>query len=86
MEPAERRCSLHSDPGADELDAWACPDDCKEFLAELERRIDDVQVHGNFTRMSVVDGVWYRQTFRNHKSIEQPRPDPLFNDRDEGDD
>ena len=78
MSEAERRCPVHSQPGADELDAWSCPDDCRDFLAELERRIDDVQIHGNFTRMSKVDGVWQRQTFRNHQPIHDPIPDRLF--------
>jgi hypothetical protein len=69
-----RHCPVHAEPGADVGHAWPCPDDCLDFLDELERRVQDVTVHGNFVRMSVVDGVLYRQHFRDHKPTGEPTP------------
>lgn len=75
MTPAEDRCPVHSKPGADVLNAWPCPDDCQEFLAELERQLDDVRIHGNFVRMHTDDdGVRWRQSFRNHQPVGEPEP------------
>jgi hypothetical protein len=68
-----RRCSVHAEPDADLLGAWSCPDDCPEFLAELERRIEDVKVHGDFTRVFARRGVLWRQKFRDHKPVGRPR-------------
>jgi hypothetical protein len=65
----DRRCSVHAEPEGDALDAWPCPDDCLEFLDELERQIEDVKINGNFTRVWQKDGLWYRQTFRNHQPV-----------------
>lgn len=56
------------------LDAWNCPDECPDFLAELERRINDIKIQGNFTRMQVTDGVMYRQRYQNHQPIGEPEP------------
>jgi hypothetical protein len=68
-----RHCPVHAEPGADVGHAWPCPDDCPGFLAELERRIEDVQVHGNFTRTwRDEDGVFYKQEFRNHEPVGEP--------------
>lgn len=68
------RCPTHAQPDGDVLDAWPCPDDCLDFLAELERRIEDVKVSGNFTRMWRDDnGVFYRQKFRGHEPVEVPQ-------------
>lgn len=75
MTEPERRCPVHSEPGADEAHAWPCPDDCQDFLAELERRIDDVKVNGNFTRVRTGDdGVIMAQKFRNHQPVGEPYP------------
>lgn len=65
---------MHAEPDSDRLHAWACPDDCQDFLDELERRIEDVKVHGNFTRVLVKNGLMFLQKFRNHKAIERPQP------------
>jgi hypothetical protein len=72
MTEPERRCPVHSEPGADEAHAWPCPDDCLDFLAELERRIEDVRVNGNFIRTWVENGVYWKQTFRNHEPVGEP--------------
>jgi hypothetical protein len=82
MTEAERRCPTHSQPGADILDAWACPPDCLEFLDELERRLEDVKIHGNFTRLHTDDdGVRWKQVYRNHQPVGEPEP-WLKKDRD----
>lgn len=69
-----KRCPAHAQPDADLLHAWPCPDECEHFLAELERRIEDVQIHGNFTRLSTDEnGTQWWQTFRNHQPIDEPK-------------
>lgn len=71
--PAAQHCPVHAEPGADVLHAWPCPDDCRHFSAELERRVEDVHVHGNYTRTWTDDnGFRYRQRFRNHQPVEEP--------------
>jgi len=67
-----RRCPEHAEPQGDALDAWPCPDDCPDFLAELERRIDDIKLNGNFIRVTTIDGVQSRQEFRNHHPVGEP--------------
>jgi hypothetical protein len=49
------------------------PEDDPQFLAELERRIEDIKLHGDFVRTQVIDGVIYKQTYRNH----QPHGEPV---------
>lgn len=68
-----RRCPDHSTPGTDEFNAWPCPDTCPHFQAEIERRIDDIQIAGNYIRTWTDDnGTFWKQTFRNHKPIDEP--------------
>lgn len=69
-----RRCPVHAEPDAEVLWAWPCPDDCEHFHAELELRIEDMKVYGNFTRIMVKNGVMFMQKFRNHKAVERPQP------------
>lgn len=66
------RCPIHDAPDAGPCDRWNCPEDCLEWLDEMERRIKDMEIHGNYVRTSVVDGVFSRQTFRNHQPIDEP--------------
>lgn len=67
------RCPVHSTPGASVLDAWACPCGCEHFTAEIDRRIDDIVVHGNFSRIARgEDGLMYRQQFANHEPVGEP--------------
>lgn len=68
------RCPVHAEPTGTELNAWPCPDECPEFHAELERRIEDVTVHGNYTRITTINGMSMRQTFRNHHPVGDPTP------------
>ncbi len=69
------RCPDHAQPDADALNAWPCPDTCQHFVDELERRIHDVKVNGNFTRMwTDDDGQRWKQKFRNHTEVEEPQP------------
>lgn len=64
-------CPAHGQPGG--FREWACPDDCEHFRAELERRIDDVKVNGNFTRTYTDDsGQRWKQRFRNHRPVDAP--------------
>lgn len=75
MTTAARVCPVHAQPDADEAHAWPCPEDCPELLAELERRIEDVEIHGNFTQVTKGDdGRWLKQTFRNHQAVGEPMP------------
>lgn len=64
-----RRCPVHAAPDADVLEAWSCPDDCQDWLAELERRIDEVTVMGNFVRVKFRMGVMFRLRYENHKPV-----------------
>jgi hypothetical protein len=66
------RCLAHDPPDASGLTAWSCPEDCPDFLDEIDRRIADVDNHGNFIRTTVGGGVFYRQTFRNHQPVGEP--------------
>lgn len=52
--------------------AWYCPDDCQPFLDMVNEQIAEAR-GGTFVRLSVVDGVMYRQDFRNHQPIGEPR-------------
>lgn len=70
-----QRCPTHSRHSDNPLNAWACPDECPHFEAELVRRIDDVKVHGNFTRMwRTKDGEMVKQRFENHQPVAEPEP------------
>lgn len=85
IEEAPEFCPVHGDFASESL-RWACPDDCPHFLAELERRVIDVKVHGNFTRMTTDDyGRMWLQRFRNHEPVGEPERWPAF-DKDGGDD
>lgn len=70
------RCPVHDDPDAGEFERWSCPLECEHFTAELDRRIHDVQVNGNYTRLTKIDGVMCKQQFRNHEPLEEPKPWP----------
>ena len=49
-----------------------CPDDCRHFLAEIERVMDEVS-GGTFIRISEgEDGALYRQKFENHEPVGEP--------------
>ncbi len=65
------RCPVHVDPHHPDQ-AWPCPDECPDYLAELDRRIEDVKVNGNFTRVSLVDGFYERQQYRSHQPVGEP--------------
>lgn len=69
-----RRCPVHSEPGADELERWVCPDECQHFLDELERRFTDVTVNGNYVSVTFRRGVMYRREFSNHKPVSRWMP------------
>lgn len=73
---SNERCSVHAPRDSDGLDGFPCPDECPEFTAELERRIDEVNVHGNYFRLLDRDGDGPRlvQEYRNHVPLGPPRP------------
>lgn len=68
-------CPVHGDIG-DPMDAWPCPDDCTHFALELERRVENVQVHGNYFKLlgPIGDGAGLMQEYRNHVPVGPPRP------------
>ena len=69
MSEDERFCPDHALPGSDLLERWACPDTCLYFLDELERRIDDVRVNGNFVRVRFRRHRMFKQYYRNHRPV-----------------
>jgi hypothetical protein len=71
MTEPERQCLVHGVLD----DPWPCPDFCEHFRAELERRIDDVRIGGNFIRLFTDDdGRRMLQKFRNHQPDGEPYP------------
>lgn len=61
-------CPEHAPPNADIFNSWPCPDDCHHFIAELERRIDDIKVNGNYVRVwKDDDGAYWREEYANHQ-------------------
>lgn len=80
------RCPVHASKQYPELNAWPCPDECPDFLAELEHRIEDVQVHGNFVRTwRADDGTFYKQHYRDHQPVAEPISWTVMNDARPGD-
>lgn len=68
MTDSPNRCPVHWSEGLG--GEWSCPDFCEHFLAELERRVHDVEANGNFFRMSQDDdGSRWLQKFRNHEPV-----------------
>lgn len=66
-------CPVHAPPDPDVLNAWCCPDDCEHFHRELQRRINDVKINGNFYRIwSGDDGLRWKQQFRNYQPVGEP--------------
>lgn len=51
VENPDHACPEHAPDNADIFNAWPCPDDCPQFIAELERRINDIQINGNYIRV-----------------------------------
>lgn len=68
------RCPVHAAPEDGEFDAWPCPDYCEFFAAELDRRIHDVSVNGNYWRTWDEDGVRYMQQYKNHEPVGESKP------------
>lgn len=69
-------CPVHSHEGADLLYRWACPDECDQFLAEIDRRIGAVQ-DGHYFRVITrrhKKRVFMLQEYRNHKPVGKPKP------------
>lgn len=66
------RCPVHDHPDSQPNESWGCPEDCPDWLTEVDRVVEDVQIHGNFIRTIMTDGVVYRQTFRNHQPVGEP--------------
>lgn len=53
--------------------AWYCPEDCVPFANMIDEQIDEAR-SGNFVRLRVdADGVMWRQDFRNHQPVGEPR-------------
>lgn len=66
-------CPVHADAGVDTINAWACPDDCEHFAEELQRRIDDIRINGNYTSVFTDDaGLTWRQHYRKHLPVGEP--------------
>lgn len=69
-------CPVHAPAAPTMLDSWACPDDCAHFHAELERRMDEVFVKGNFYRLTKrrIGGRMAVQFYRGGIAVALPRP------------
>lgn len=66
-------CPVHGQ--RDNFREWSCPDDCEHLARELDRRIDDVKINGNFIRTwTDEDGKRWKRRFSNHVPVEEPRP------------
>lgn len=63
------RCPVHAEPDSNSLNTWPCPFDCEHFGNEMVRRLYDVRVKGNFTRMTFRKGRVFTQEYRNHKPV-----------------
>lgn len=54
---------------------WTCPNGCEQFVAEMERRVHDVKVNGNYSEVRTdSDGSMWIQEFRGHAPFGEPRP------------
>jgi hypothetical protein len=74
MEEQIYYCPDHGTPES----PWPCTEaealTCTYFAAELDRRVHDVSVNGNYVR-SWVDGEgrWWKQACRNHLPVGEPQ-------------
>lgn len=85
------RCPVHStdEPGHE----WPCPmahegdppdaETCPHFVAEIERRIEDIKGGHYFKYEKTLNG-WQSQEYRNHQPYGEPKfREALFDDSED---
>lgn len=61
-------CPEHAPTNADIFNAWSCPDDCPHLIAELERRINDITINGNYIQVwRDNNGQYWREEYDGHQ-------------------